>query len=401
MPGCRWIELVELEDRHTEWRRLAAASEFPTAFADPAWILAWWQNFGDGHEPWTFVLEGEDGTLRGLAPLALERSGPTRTIRFAGGSWNGLETLICLPGAEEEFSELLSQALHERRREWELWRIQRLRTSSALARRLLGGDGCLRAAAHDLRLQPFLELPSDVDQFEARFGAKQRSTQRRKWRKLTELGADARIVEDPDQIASTLGELLALRRSRAIAQNQRHKHMDARYERFLLAAVLRLLPGGVRLWRLDLDGAMLASRLNLIQGSREHSYLLGLGDDHANLSPGNSLELQAIHEAIRQGRTELELGPGLDTYKYRLGARDREVARLVVSSGSPRGRLVAGVAAADLRLRDSRAAEALRRRKGVVSERAHADGRGPQTQATQQQAGDPDLGSPSLPIEAS
>jgi CelD/BcsL family acetyltransferase involved in cellulose biosynthesis len=400
MPGCRWIELVELEDRHVEWRRLAAASEFPTAFADPAWILAWWRSFGEGHEPWTFVLEGQDGSLRGLAPLALERSGLTRTIRFAGGSWNGLETLICLPGAEDEFSDLLLQALHERRKEWELWRIQRLRTSSALARTLFDGAGALRASAHDLRLQPFLELPSDVEQFEARFGSKQRNTQRRKWRKLTELGAKASIVEEPDRVVSTLGELLELRRSRAIAQNQRYKHMDEQYERFLSAAVLRLLPDGARLWRLDLDGAMLASRLNLIQGSREHSYLLGLGDDHANLSPGNSLELQAINEAIRQGRTELELGPGLDTYKYRLGARDREVARLVVSSGSPRGRLVTGLAAADLRLRDSGAAEALRQRKGVISERAHADGQGPQTQATQPQSDDRRLRSPALPTEA-
>jgi CelD/BcsL family acetyltransferase involved in cellulose biosynthesis len=383
MPRCRWMELGELEERQPEWRRLAAESEFPTAFADPAWILAWWQSFGKGREPWTFVLEDADGSLRGLAPLALERSRLARTITFAGGSWNGLETLICVPGAEIEFSDLLLAALRERRKEWDLWRIQRLRTSSALAHTLLGdGNSGLHAAAHDLRLQPFLKLPEDVERFEAQFGAKQRGTQRRKWRKLTELGAQARVVEDPEEVASTLGELLELRRSRAIAQNQRYKHMDASYERFLLTVVHGLLPDGARLWRLDLDGAMLASRLNLIQGPREHSYLLGLGDDHANLSPGNSLELHAINEAIRQGRDELELGPGRDTYKYRLGASDREVARLVVASSSPRGRAVTGLAAADLRLRDSSAAEALRERKGVTSERARSSGPAPQAPPT-------------------
>jgi CelD/BcsL family acetyltransferase involved in cellulose biosynthesis len=383
MPGSRWIGLAELEDRHLEWRRLAAESEFPTAFADPAWVLAWWQSFGESHEPWMFVLEDSDGSLRGLAPLALERSRLARTVRFAGGSWNGLETLICVSGSEAEFSDLLLQALCERRREWDVWRIQRLRTSSALARTLLEGGGRLRAAAHDLRLQPFLELPVDVETFEAHFGAKQRSTQRRKWRKLTELGAEARVVDAPEEVGPTLSQLLEMRRSRAIEQGQRYKHMDARYERFLLAAVRGLLPGGARLWRLDLDGTMLASRLNLIQGPREHSYLLGLGDDHANLSPGNSLELQAINEAIRQGRTELELGPGRDVYKYRLGARDRELARLVVSSGSPRGRLVTSLSAADLRLRDTAAAEALRRRLGIASERARSKGPVQETQPRQ------------------
>lgn len=392
MTGCRWIPLKELEERHLEWRQLAAASEFPTAFADPAWVLAWWQNFGERHEPLTFALEDADGSLRGLAPLALERSHLSRTLKFAGGSWNGLETLVCLPGVEAEFSDLLLQALRERRQEWDVWRIQRLRTGSALGRALLDGRGSLRAAAHDLRLQPFLELPADVETFEAQFGAKQRSTQRRKWRKLVELGAVARVVEDPEEVGPTLRQLLELRRNRAIEMRQRYKHMGARYERFLLAAVRGLLPGGARLWRLDLEGTMLASRLNLIQGPREHSYLLGLGSDHASLSPGNSLELQAINEAIRQGRTELELGPGRDVYKYRLGGRDRELTRLVVSSGSPRGRGVTSLAAADLRLRDTSAAEALRRRRGVSSERARSKGPVQETRPTQRTTPEPQAG---------
>ncbi|HEX8714695.1 MAG TPA: GNAT family N-acetyltransferase, partial [Solirubrobacteraceae bacterium] len=295
-----------------------------------------------------------------------------RTLIFAGGSWNGLETLVCAPGAEAELCELLFEALRERSGEWDTWRVQRLRSDSALARALLGGGAQLRAAAHDLRLQPYLELPGDVESFEARFGSKQRNTQRRKWRKLTELGAVARVVEEPGEVSSTLAQLLELRRSRAVAMHQRYQHMDATYERFLLDAVRELLPDGARLWRLDLDGELLASRLNLAQGPREHSYLLGLSDGHQNLSPGNSLELQAIAAAIRQGRTELELGPGRDEYKYRLGGIDRTVARLVVASPSPRGRLLTGLSATDLRLRDSTLAEALRGRRGIAPERVSA-----------------------------
>lgn len=76
-----------------------------------------------------------------------------------------------------------------------------------------------------------------------------------------------------------------------------------------------------------------------------------------------------MREGIEQGRTEFELGPGRDEYKYRLGARDREVVRLVLSSGSPRGRAVTGVLATDLRLRNTAAADALRRRRGLTPER--------------------------------
>lgn len=370
MLRARWIKQAELVHRRVEWRSLATRSGFPIAFADPAWVLCWWEHYGEGHEPWTFALEDGDGSLRGLALLALGRAGLSRVLTFAGSSWNGLDALIAAPGAEAELDARLTEALGERRGEWDTWRLHRLPTASELGRRLLGAAGPLRASAHDLRLQPFLALPGDVGSFEAGFGAKQRNTQGRKWRRLLEMGAVPRLVEDPAAIAPALHTLLELRRQRAVAQGQRHEHMDERFERFLLAAVRGLLPERARLWTLELDGRVLASRLNLIQGPREHSYLLGLAAEHPNLSPGNSLELHAIRAAIEEGRTELELGPGRDAYKYRLGGRDRELARIVVASSSMRGRLLSAVPAADLRLRDTAAADAVRRRRGITPERA-------------------------------
>jgi CelD/BcsL family acetyltransferase involved in cellulose biosynthesis len=377
MPGARWTTLAELEDRQREWRTLAAGSEFPTAFADPAWILAWWRSYGAGREPWLLALEDRDRSLRGLALLACKQSSVARTLRFAGEAWNGLETLVCAPGAEAELSASLLEGLAERRREWDVWRVQRMPAASLLARTLLDGDGRLRAAAHDVRLQPFLALPGDVESFEARFGAKQRNTVRRKWRRLTGLGAVANLVSDPDELGRALKVLVELRRARAIVKGQRYKHMDARFERFLLEAVRGLLPDGARLWTLTLDKHTLATHLNLVQGPREHSYLLGLSDAHARLSPGNSLEHHAIHESIREGRAEFDLGPGRDAYKYRLSACDRDLTRLVVSSESARGHGVAQLLAADLRLRNTGAAEVLRRRRGLTPERATSRSPGP------------------------
>ena len=310
------------------------------------------------------------GSLRGLAPLALRRSRFAHTLTFAGDAWNGIETMLCTSDTESELSASLLQALVERRREWDVWRVQRLPTTSTLAHTLLNGGGALRAAAHDIRLQPFLALPSDVDAYEASFSAKQRNTLRRKWRKLTELGAVPRMVSDPNEIESALRVLLDLRRQRAVALGQNYEHMDARFERFLSEVVRELLPDRVHLWTLQLDGRTLATHLNLVQGPCEYSYLLGLSDDHANLSPGNALEHHAIHEAIREGRAELDFGPGRDAYKYRLGGRDRELTRLVVGSPTARGRAIAMIAASNLQLRGTAAAEILRRRRGLTPERA-------------------------------
>ncbi len=372
MASARWITLQELEDHGAQWSGLAADSQFPSAFADPAWILPWWRSYGEGHEPWTLALEDRDGGLRGLALLALRRSTLARTLGFAGGSWNGLEALLAAPGAEEELTAALLAALAERRREWDAWRVARMPAASVLAQTLLGGRAELRAAAHDARLQPFITLPDDVEGFEARFGAKQRGTLRRKWRRLRELGAEAHLVSDPDAVEPALDALLELRRARAVAMGQRYRHMDARFQRFLLETVRGLLPDRARLWALRLDGRTLASHLDFVQGPREHSYLLGFSDDHANLSPGTALAHHAIHRAIEEGRRELDLGPGRDDYKYRLTATDRELTRLVVSSGSPRGRGVTRLLGTDLRLRNTALADLLRQRRGLTPERGNA-----------------------------
>jgi CelD/BcsL family acetyltransferase involved in cellulose biosynthesis len=370
---CRWITLDELKGRRVEWRELAAESEFPTAFADPGWILAWWRTYGEHHEPWCLALEGADGSLQALALLACRHTPFARTLTFAGGDWNGLEALLCARGVEPRFSALLLEKLAARRRDWDVLRIRRLPAQSCLAQLLLEGHGPLKASAHGLRLQPFLTLPEDGSIFESRFGSKQRNTQRRKWRRLLELGASPRLVCAPDEIEPAVAELLALRRSRAQAQGQRYTHMDACFERFILDAVRGLMPDGVRLWTLEAGGKTLVMRLNLVQGPREHSYLLGLGDAHMALSPGSSLERHAILEAITEGRTELDLGPGHDEYKYRLGAIDRQLTRLVVASPTPRGRIVGASSALDLRLRKTAAAGVLRRRLGMTSERGTAN----------------------------
>jgi CelD/BcsL family acetyltransferase involved in cellulose biosynthesis len=370
MTECRWMTLQELSARRAEWRTLARTSALPSPFSDPAWVLAWWRHYGERRQPWLLAMEDRDGSLCGIVPLSLKRSGLLRTLTFAGDEWNGLETIACDPAEESRLSESLLEALAERRREWDVWRIKRLPAACALARLLLDGGGSLRANAHDVRLQPFLAFPDEVSTYQARFNAKQRNTLRRKQRKLKELGAAPRLVEDADEIEPALRVLLDLRRRRAIARGQAHGHMDARFEHFLLEAVLGLFPDGVRLWTLRLNERVLATHLNLVEGPREHSYLLGLSDDHAGLSPGNALEHHAIHQAIQEGRAELDFGPGRDAYKYRLGGRDRMLIRAVVGSPTTRGRVGAAILAGDLRLRGTAAAEVLRRRRGLTPERA-------------------------------
>lgn len=370
MAGARWIELDELRQRQDEWRELAAGSAFPSIYSDPRWVLPWWRHYEGQAQPWSLALEDRSGALLGLALMASERSRAARTLSFAGGRWNGFDAPLCAAGSERELALALVAALRDRRRDWDLWRIGRTPVDSALAATLLHGEGALSAAGHDVRLQPFLELPGAVDLFESRFSGKSRNLFRRKWRRLLDAGAELRQIEDPAHVAAAVSRLLELRRDRAAAAGQSDSSMDGRFEAFLTEVVSAMLPDAVRLWLLELDGRLLAGKLNFVQSWREHGYIVAVGDEQLSLSPGHSLERQTIHAEIEEGRRELELGPGRGDYKYQWGASDRETTRIVVASPTARGGLLGTVAAVGLGLRDSRLAEAIRRRRGVVPERA-------------------------------
>lgn len=371
MREHRWIDLEELQERRDQWRDLALHSDFPTVYGDPAWLLPWWATYGEQLTPWCLALE-DDGRLCGLALLALSRSGPVRTLGFMGAPWNGLDCLLYSPGAEEQLTNCLLGALEQRRRDWDLWKIRRLPMQTRLAERLLEGDGPLRAAAHDLRLQPYLKLPADQATFEAGFPAKQRQRQRRRWRRLLDAGLSPELITDPTEIASAMHTLIEMRRGRAARAGQHQANLDARFERFATAAVQELAPDGARLWTLrDADGEHVAICLNLVEGTREHGYMIAITTDRcAEHRPGHSLKHHALLSAIADGRNELDLGPGRDPSKYSLGAVDRQLTRVVIGSRSWRGRIAGAIAGADLRFRDTRLAHHLRARRGVTSERA-------------------------------
>lgn len=373
MSAARWTTLAELEGRRAEWLALAEAGEFPSVFSDPRWVCTWWRHYGEDKEPWALVVEDASGGLLGVVVLACERERLGRTLSFAAARWNAFDAPLSAPGAEREVAEALLQALAERRAEWQLWRIGRLPIGSVLARELLEGRAPLRAAAHDVRLQPYVELPAEMEEFEARYSGRRRTEFRRRWRRLQEQGVQARLITEAEQAGAELRRLLDLRRERAQALGQEHEHMDERFARFVEDAARELFPDAVRLWMLEQGEELLAGKLDFVAGPREHGYIAAVGDKHLKVKPGQALERQTIQAMISEGRSELDFGPGRDSYKYSWGAVDRELARILVASPTPRGRALGVPAALDLRLRNTSAAEALRRRRGVTPERATAE----------------------------
>jgi CelD/BcsL family acetyltransferase involved in cellulose biosynthesis len=368
--GSRWATISELAARREEWRELVSRSRYPSAFADPAWVLAWFRHYGSEHEAWPLLLSDAHGNMRGLALLALHRSRLAQTLSFAGARENGMEALVCAPEDEALLAHALAEALLHRRKRWDLWRIERLPCDSDLARLLLSTERQPGVAAHDVRLQPYVELTGSREGFEARFSPATRSKFRRGERRLERADAVTRLVTDRAEARAALNALLELHRRRAAQKGERRPYLDARFESFMGEVLDGLLPLRARLWTLEVGGAVVSARLSFVEGSVEQGFMLGMDHRHSNLGPGRELERIGLMHSAAEGLREYDFGPGRDDYKYGWKAVDREMLRALVASPTPRGRLAGKPAAAQLRLRTSAAAGLLRREMGVAEQHA-------------------------------
>ena len=136
-----------------------------------------------------------------------------------------------------------------------LWRLGRLPIGSSSATPCSAVEPTLRSAAHDVRLQPYVELPAQIDVFESRFAGKRRTEFRRKWRRLQEAGAEMKLVSDPDEAPQARR---ATARPASCAAPRRWARTRRRWTRDSSAFITDrrgdMLPDGVRLWTLEIDG---------------------------------------------------------------------------------------------------------------------------------------------------
>jgi CelD/BcsL family acetyltransferase involved in cellulose biosynthesis len=86
--------------------------------------------------------------------------------------------------------------------------------------------------------------------------------------------------------------------------------------------------GIVRLALLDVAGRPVAATISFVYGDTWGLYNSGYDPEYGTYSPGIVLVAMTIQEAIREGLRVYDFLRGSEGYKYRFGARDRELFRL-------------------------------------------------------------------------
>ena len=303
-----------------EWMDLLAQSAPRSIFQTPQWQNLWWDNFSDGLNLRILTVRSEEGELLGLCSLA-EAEG---RFEFLGGKdlCDHLDVLA-RPGHEETVAGGIMETLADSLPgpvELDLHFIpEDSKTLSPLreAAKGMGWEVTLEAE----ETSPFILLPPTWEEYLETLRGKDRHELRRKMRRAEEFGVLRIRNSSPAELQEDMDVFLRLH---AISAPEKSEFMDDRMREFFRQTGRTLAAEGwLRLTFLELDGTPAAALLCFDIDGALLVYNSGYDTGLSAASPGIALFGYAIREAIRDGRRTFDFLRGNETYKYRLGGRDR------------------------------------------------------------------------------
>jgi len=311
-----------LATHEPSWRELERAGA-GTPYVAFDWLEAWVEVY----RPDTLlaVTIGEDGG--GTLAVGLLERGAGGRWAFAGYPVSSHRGLLCAAGNEAAAWQALSDWLRSERRLWAILDAEGVSADASI----LPGAKLERVGV------PGIDLPDSFDAYLAERSPGTRKGLKQKLRRLE--GAEGSVREAQDRRAA-MRDFLALHRERARRKNERHPQMDER----LLALLERLAAShavALRPFELVVDGRRLGVSLRLDYAGTAYFYNAGIDPDAGRLSPGVTLELLSIRDAIDRGLRRFDLGAGEYRYKTDLGGVAEDRYRAVAASPSLRGGAVA------------------------------------------------------------
>ena len=324
---ARVVEDAEaLDPVRAAWDELAVAAGRP--FSAPAWALSWWEQMRPDKSRLQVVVVERDGALAGVVPLYAIG----RVSRVLGAELAPAEPLA-REGGEEEVAAAASEAL--RGVEPHARQIEIVEHGSGpawgalLSRSSAGGRDAWRWV-ESAAAAPQVDFG---DGFDAWMKGKSKSFRRdirSSRRKLDESGATFRLAGE-ESLEVDVREFLRLHRMRLSDRGGTNIPEGEEIERMLVAVGRELLPSGrFRLLCLDLGAETIAADLLLAAGPEMSAWNSGFDEAHRELSPIMQCLVHALADSAERGERSMNLGPGSQSYKYRLATSEDRIESSVV-----------------------------------------------------------------------
>lgn len=331
--------LPEMQSLAQEWNALLKESASDVPFLRHEYLTTWWQTLGGGEWPQgllhVITVHLDDDHLVGIAPLfhTTNRDGETAFMLLGSIEISDYLDLIARPNDLTSFIEVLLDHLDSPAvPDWQVLDFYNFLESSPTLPALKAAveRRGWRYQQEPLQHCPFIPLPGDWEQYLAeQVDKKQRHEIRRKIRRAESHDLPIRwhIVKDDTALDQEMDDFLNL-----MAQ-------DVNKERFLTEAMRSQMhasaraafqAGWLQLSFMEVGGEKAAGYLNFDYNNHLWVYNSGLNFGFYELSPGWVLLGYLLQWANENQRTSFDFMRGDEEYKYRFGAIDRRVMRVLV-----------------------------------------------------------------------
>jgi CelD/BcsL family acetyltransferase involved in cellulose biosynthesis len=318
-----------------EWNELLHRSGCDTLFLTWEWQSTWWKHLGEGDLALLGFRTEDDARLVGIAPLFFTQGDDDKKIVHLIGCRDVSDylDLIIEQGREDTVYHALLDYLEGDAPPWDVVDVCNIPQNSLTFVRL---RALAEARGYQTLVEvedvcPIIELPATWDDYLMTLGKKQRHEVRRKLRKADN-EADTRfiIVGSDHNLQAEMQAFVDLHQKSA---PEKDEFMDPQMQGFFFeVAQVSQAQGWLQLAFVEMDGFKAASLLNFDYGGDILVYNSGYDPaQFRHLSPGINVTARCIEHAIALGRSKFDFLRGDEVYKYRFGAQDTEIRRLLLA----------------------------------------------------------------------
>ena len=319
------VRREELAQLQPEWVQLLEQQPEPVPFQHPAWQRVWLEVFQDGRD--LLLLSVRDGeTLVGIAPLI--RNGDSLSFVGHYSICDYMDFIIAPDQCRDVFDAILTALKDEA---WSQLDLRGIRDGSTTLTELtaVAESAGLKVEQEEEAVAPRVELPGDWEEYVSGLAKKNRHELRRKLRNLQAEGnLQLQTYTSREDVEAHLPILL---RFMVDSRQDKANFMSEQMGLFFHKATQALAEEDlIRLYELELDGKPVASVLCFDQGGQLYLYNSGYDPEYAKMSVGIASKALCVQAAIEEGKHCIDFLRGDEDYKYRLGAQDQQIYKLVI-----------------------------------------------------------------------
>ncbi len=318
-----------------EWNHLLEQSYHNNLFLTWEWQSTWWKHLGEGSLLLLGMRAEDDGRLAGIAPLFRSQAESGEAVLYLNGCRDVSDylDLIVEAGQEQAVYQALLDYVEDEAPDWDLLDFCNIPQDSPA---LVKFKEMAEARGYRTRVEvedvcPVITLPDTWDDYLMTLDGKQRHEVRRKLRKADREGS-ARfiIVGEEHDLRTEMESFVELHQQSA---PEKDEFMDPTMQAFFFdAAEVLHARGWLQLAFVELNGQKAATLLNFDYGDSILVYNSGYDPfSFRKLSPGIVVTARCIEQAISLGRSKFDFLRGDEVYKYRFGAEDTDVRRLLIA----------------------------------------------------------------------